>query len=341
MKNLLLVVLCILVSLLACQENKSKLNRSEPINEQLYLELGGAEQYVEIISQSSEKPVLLFIHGGPAWPQTPQLRYLNSDLAKSYTLVIWEQRAAGKSYMRNPDPENISLQQIVQDGHELTLWLKKKFAQQKIYLAGYSWGSLVGVQLADKFPNDYMAYIGIAQLVHMDRGMEISRDWLSKQIQAAHDHASMKRLDSLKNPSFYPSKLDRFFNQWILLNQYHGAVYNEDAEAVVQKAMHHYDDYNDYEWFSVWENSSRKLESDMYGADVREISQLSMPVFLIEGRHDWNIPAVLAEQWLEDLTAPKKKLYWFEKSGHGPLEEEAEKFNNVMRIIVENEMTTN
>ena len=37
----------------------------------------------------------------------------------------------------------------------------------------------------------------------------------------------------------------------------------------------------------------------------------------------------------EHLKAPKKKLYWFEKSGHGPLEEEPKKFNEVMIGILE------
>jgi pimeloyl-ACP methyl ester carboxylesterase len=105
--------------------------------------LGGEEQYVEITSESSANPILVFIHGGPAWPQTPQLRHYSSELVSKYALVIWERRGAGKSYGKNPNPSNLTLEQIVADGHELTSCLKKEYDQEKVFIAGYSWGSLI------------------------------------------------------------------------------------------------------------------------------------------------------------------------------------------------------
>lgn len=94
------------------------------------------------------------MHGGPGWPQTPQLRYFNENLTKSVTLVAWEQSGSGQSYMNNSNPKNLSLDQIIYDAHELTLILKKKFNKDKIYLAGFSWGSIIGLRLALKYPQD-------------------------------------------------------------------------------------------------------------------------------------------------------------------------------------------
>jgi len=74
------------------------------------------QQYVEILKILEKNPVLLFVHGGPAWPQTPQFRYFNKEIAEKYTVVVWEQRGAGKSFMRNPTPGDISLSQIISDG---------------------------------------------------------------------------------------------------------------------------------------------------------------------------------------------------------------------------------
>ena len=53
-------------------------------------------------------------------------------------------------------------------------------------------------------------------------------------------------------------------------------------------------------------------------------------MYFIAGRHDWNVPAVLVEEFVNKLQAPIKEIIWFENSGHGPLEEEPEKFNKVM-----------
>lgn len=336
-----IIILLFVLSLVSC---KSKTNNdyskiSEPktdlVTEKMYLELGGESQYVEISSSSSDNPILLFIHGGPAWPQTPQLRYYSSELTNKYTLVIWEQRGAGNSYKKNSEPDNLTLEQIIKDGHELTDWLKNNYNQQKIYLAGYSWGSLIGIDLISKYPEDYKAYIGISQIINMDKGMLISQNWLKEQIIKADDTKALNSLDSLKYISNYTDELDRFFQQWTLLNKYRGATYNQASEKETEKAMSFYEDYKDYDWFKVWEQSSKKLQNDWFTANTADIDAVKVPVFLLEGRHDWNIPSVLAEEWLDKLQAPKKKLYWFENSGHGCLEEEPQEFNKVMFEIFE------
>lgn len=273
--------------------------------------------------------------GGPAWPQTPQIRYYNAEIGEKYTLVIWEQRGAGKSYSKNPEPEILNLDQIVSDGHELTTWLKEEFPDKDIYLAGYSWGSLVGVELANRFPQDYAAYIGICQYINKQRAMKIAQDWLRVQAEKANDQDDLAKLDSLKNASFYASQTDQFFQQWLLLNKYKGAVYNMEAEEETQKAMKQYADYEGYDWFGVWRASTDRLAPDMNEANVLDIQSLDLPVFLLEGRHDWNVPSVLATEWLDHLDSPKKKVFWFESSGHGPLEEEPKKFNQVVMSILD------
>ena len=308
----------------------------QPVNEQVYLDLGGESQYVEILGKSAKNPVLLFVHGGPAWPQTPQFRYYNSDISNFYTVVLWEQRGAGNSAKNNPRPSNLNLKQIVHDGHELTNWLKNRFNTEKIFLAGYSWGSLVGVHMVKEQPENYEAYIGIAQVVSMEKAIEISQNWIREQAENEGDTRTLQSLDSLSNLSYYTDHLDRFFNQWLLLKTYNGATFNTASELETEKAMALYDDYKDYDWFSVWEHSARKMQKDMFETDILGIDTLETPVFLLQGRHDWNIPSVLAEEWLEKLTAPEKKLFWFENSGHGPLEEEPEKFNLVMGQLIMN-----
>ncbi len=303
---------------------------TDVLSKEYVLELGGEQQYVEVRYTSIDNPILLFIHGGPAWPQTPQLRYFNSELTKKYTLVIWEQRGAGKNYATNPKPKSLSLAQIVEDGHELTIWINNEFQRNKIFLAGYSWGSLVGVQLASKYPEDYFAYFGISQFVSMREGKKIGRNWLKIQAEKQQDSEALKQIDSLSHIKYYANEHERFFKQYKLLYEFGGAIYDKEAQAEITKAEKYYDDYKEYDWYGVWEASSRVLQKDLYRADLRKVRELQIPVVLFQGRHDWNVPSVLAEKWLKDLKAPFKKVIWFEKSGHGPLEEEPSQFNQSM-----------
>ncbi|MEQ1799752.1 MAG: alpha/beta fold hydrolase, partial [Lacibacter sp.] len=190
--------------LISCNESRPGKNHSSTdketnqVEEKSLLTLGGEKQYVEITGTSDKKPVLLFIHGGPGWPQTPQLRYFNADLTKDFILVTWDQRGCGKSFLQNPEPGNMTLDQIVSDAHELTLLLKDKFKQQKIFLAGYSWGSIVGLTLARKYPADYISYTGIAQVINMKLGMQTTQNWLKERAKEKNDTVTLESLQRLR-----------------------------------------------------------------------------------------------------------------------------------------------
>ena len=165
--------------------------------------------------------------------------------------------------------------------------------------------------------------------------METSRRWLREQATKKNDTDVLEKVDSLENLDFYEDDHDRFFQQYLLVNAYKGAMHNTDAIPEIEKAKSQYEDYKDYDWYGVWEVSSKVLQQDLYVADVRAIKELDLPVFLFQGRYDWNVPSVLAESWLDNLKAPQKEIIWFENSGHGPLEEEPKVFNKAMINILD------
>ena len=306
--------------------------QADAVAEHTYLSLGGSPQYVEITSASARQPVLLFIHGGPGWPQTPMLRALNTTLPTGVTLVAWDQRGAGLSFMRDSNPTNVTLEQIVADGHELTQYLKERFHQQKIYLAGFSWGSIIGVRLVQQYPEDYAGYIGIGQVVNVRRGVAVSQEWLRGQMRAVGDIAGLQVLADLARdrPTQCQGDMACFIVQHGLLEKYHGATYLPATNQAVEAAMKHYPDYAAYNWDRGFEFSVAHLEADLFNTDLTGVRQLDVPVTLLLGRHDWNVPSVLAAEWLDSLSAPRKQLVWFEHSGHGPLEEEPARFDSVL-----------
>lgn len=332
----ILILAFLLVACVGSQTIGASDRASGGIDEQSFIELGGERQYVEIMGTSAENPVLLFLHGGPGWPQTPQLRYYSADLAKDVTLVIWEQRGTGKSFMANPNPMNVTLAQIVADGHELTGILKDRFGKEQIYLAGYSWGSIVAMHLAHKYPSDYRAYIGIAQVISMKRGMAVTQDWLASRARESGDEDALRTLEQLKKPDedFCEGDLQCFMKQYELVLKFGGAVHNRESETETEVAMAKYDDYKGYDWMKAFEFSAQHLEKGMYAADFENLHALNTRVVFFLGRHDWNVPAVLAEAFMNRLSAPEKEIVWFENSAHNLLEEEAQRFNEeIVRIV--------
>ena len=65
------------------------------------------------------------------------------------------------------------------------------------------------------------------------------------------------------------------------------------------------------------ERSLEELLPDRLHVDLLTgIPRLEVPVFLFVGRHDYNTPFALVEQWVARLRAPRVELVWFEGAGH-------------------------
>ena len=63
---------------------------------------------------------------------------------------------------------------------------------------------------------------------------------------------------------------------------------------------------------------------------VELVPALQMPVFFLLGRNDHWVPTETSVAYFDALTAPSKKLVWFEHSGHEPFIDEPAKFNAAM-----------
>ena len=74
-KNLKSIVSAFITLLLfACNNNSdNKKEGYSDINEQLFIELGGEKQYVEIMGVSKEKPILLFSGHEPFGRRSPYI----------------------------------------------------------------------------------------------------------------------------------------------------------------------------------------------------------------------------------------------------------------------------
>jgi len=110
------------------------------ISEKIHVCINGAEQGMFIKSRNVENPVLLFLHGGPGMPEYFLTQRHSIRLEDHFTVCYWEQRGAGLSY--NPDipPETLTGEQLVSDTLAVTLYLRKRFGREKIYLMAHSWG---------------------------------------------------------------------------------------------------------------------------------------------------------------------------------------------------------
>jgi pimeloyl-ACP methyl ester carboxylesterase len=63
---------------------------------------------------------------------------------------------------------------------------------------------------------------------------------------------------------------------------------------------------------------------------IKQVPCIDTPVYLFEGRRDYQVPFQLAEEWFAGLKAPRKEIVWFDRSGHDMFLDEPARFQRVL-----------
>jgi proline iminopeptidase len=76
--------------------------------------------------------VLLDIHGGPGYVSIPMSWWFNWGAEEYFTIVQWDQRAAGKTFLLT-DPAKIAPtltpDLMIADAEEMAAWARKEFGK--------------------------------------------------------------------------------------------------------------------------------------------------------------------------------------------------------------------
>ncbi len=308
------------------------------------VEIGGVGQWILIRRSGRDKPVLLFLHGGAGSPETGLLRRYNADLENHFTLVVWEQRGAGKSCTREAVQSEFSVDRFVKDTLELTAYLRKRFGQDKIYLVAHSWGTIPGMLALKVHPEYYAGYVGMGQFSNAPVGERLSYEYVLRE---AENQRNTKALDELKSIGVpdesgqYRGGIGSTTVQRKWLAAFGGFYRSETSLFPLFMKNIFVPEYSITDAFRFVRGMMLKkknimMENEVFHTNLsNQVRQVDVPVFFLLGRYDYNCPSILAEEYFNELLAPKKQLIWFENSAHSPCFEEPEKFNRFMASLPE------
>ena len=303
--------------------------------------LGGQEQYIIIRGADKTKPVMLFLHGGPGSPEVAFIKHYNPEIENDYVMVYWEQRGAGKSYSKNIPTETMNLQQMIADTRELSEYLATRFNTEKIFVMGHSWGSLLGILTAYKYPELYNAYFGIGQVSHQFRGEQISYSWALEQAVERNDTKAVQKLENLAFPDSTES-IDNWMKYLMMerryINRYGGGTTREISgmwplvKLVLNSGIYTLSEKLNFMSASIF--SLKSMWLDVMNTNLfTEIDSMKVPVYIFQGIYDYTTPYPLANEFSQQLKAPQKGFFSFENSAHSPIMEEPEKFNSILREL--------
>lgn len=299
--------------------------------------LGGHDQWIEIRGASVDKPVLLYLSGGPGQSDLPYSRVFFADLARDFVVVGWDQRGTGKSYPAL-DPATLTLDRAVGDTIELTDYLRARFDEQKIYVMGESWGTILGVLAVQRRPDLYHAFIGSGQMVSVrETDRRLYHDLLAYATGSGDDTLA-RQMQSFGEPPY-----DSFYGNAFVF-QYYDRLYKPYTPPPAYVARGSASGIGPWgvlgsEYTLVEKVNVVRGLADTFAVIYpqiqaidfrRDAARLQVPVYLLDGQAELAGRRDLALEWYARLDAPQKRVFSFESSAHAVAFEQFEAFHRIM-----------
>lgn len=311
------------------------------------VKIGGVDQWLHIRGRNANNPILLYLHGGPGYPLIGCMDAIQRPWEDFFTVVHWDQRQVGKSYYpADDDNAPLTIQRMIEDTEALIQYLLHSLEQDKLFVLGQSWGSVLGMHMVQRHPDWLYAYIGVGQVVNM---MDNERVLYKRLLSHAKEKKEDKLVARLKSiwPYPDPDNPGKSFNG----GQGEPFIREELSRLAGETFMHHTDFHDAINMMAFDQLVSPHLTftdiihsilgdnpalgrapynfTDEYmktdlPSDLG--SSFDVPIFFFSGRHDWQVPVSLSDQWFKQIEAPHKELVHFEESSHFIINEEPGKF---------------
>ncbi len=279
--------------------------------------LNGSEQWITIRGQDMNNPILLNLGMGGPGGGGFATRSLFEPLEKDFVVVSWDEPGTGKSYNAVPF-STLNKKRFVEDAHALTLYLRERFNQEKIYVYGVSWTSILGVWLVQEYPELYYAYIGNGQMVNVIRddvmGYELALNY-------SVERGDVKMVETLQRngPPPYTGEdmLDKYVTYLDVLNDYMHSPHYTVIVPIVPFVAPEYGLVDKINHTRGLIQSFEVVYPQLQDVDfTTQAAKLDVPVYIFVGRDDVNAMSSLVEEYFNILEAPHKELIWL-NGGHG------------------------
>jgi len=313
------------------------------LSEKVWVLIKGVPQGMFIRAKDVTKPVLLFLHGGPAMPEFAISEGYPSVLEDQFVVCWWEQRGSGISYQPSASPEVLTESQLMEDAIAVTNYLRERFKQEKIYLMAHSAGTYFGIMVAAKAPQLFHAYVGVGQISRQMESEKLAYAYMIGEFVKRGNRRMEAKLKSVP-----------------LLSM---STMSKEYYAVRDKAMHRLGigttrsmravvlgifwpvmlcrAYTLEEKVNLWKGKlsapSTAMWNEILATDLTAVvRKLEVPVYFMSGLFDYTVSRTLAKSYFDLLEAPIKGFYTFTNSAHSPMFEEPTKFAEILRCDVVN-----
>ena len=301
-----------------------------------YININNSLQNIMIMRTDDNNPVLLIVHGGAGSPDRPLVKKYNSVLADYYTVVCWDQRGSGLSYKN----EDLTIDIMLNDLKAVVEYLRDKYYQDKIYVAGHSWGAYLGLRFASMHPEYVKYYIGTGQGISSIVDEIDKYNFVKEEAKKRNDEKVLSKLNFFGEPSGYTYQTDDEAAKKYIGNMIHkyGGYISDKNDFSTAKYFAPY--FKCYGWNIIkvlkgMLKSSVALNAEMNKKDsISCITELPVPILLISGEEDMICPVCATQRWFDKLVAPQKEFIKIKRAAHMVNFEQPKEWNKIVINIL-------
>lgn len=204
--------------------------KSCEVSEIINVNLGGYEQKILVEGKSKNLPVVVCLHGGPGSPVPFSVgcRGLFPEWTSEAIMVFWDQLGCGINNHKIDDSFHIS--SFVDMTCDLIVAIKERFPQNKLFLFGLSWGSILALESALRVPEKLDGAFVYGQF--------IKNNFFSEEVLSAFSAAPAKvrlRIEEIVKTGGdceYKVLDNNLKTLYKNMNKYTGAYFNKDAKPI-------------------------------------------------------------------------------------------------------------
>lgn len=339
----LIVIICLILFTRFYNANQSAITTENGIQEDTFVTIGGIKQFIQIRGEDKDNPVILMLHGGPGCPTTFVNYYFDEGIIDEYTMVSWDQRGSGRTYYENPDmaiEKDLTKETLLNDIDQLVDYLSERFDQDKIIIMGHSWGTVLGSLYSNRHPEKVRAYIGVGQVTDFDEGKIRAAEEAEKIAEAKGETKDVELLkEAVKiysgSKDIETHDFDNTLSMITTSLKYFRSGEEMSGMKNIWTGLTSPDmSFNDIRWYLIASDFKKIIPYEktliqymFFDFNIKEdVGQFKVPVLFISGDCDWITPAVMVEDYFENLNAPWKKMYLIKNAGHVPFMDKPEAF---------------
>lgn len=308
------------------------------IVEELFIRVGGIDQWIQIRGEDRRNPVLLVLHGGPGWPNATFTLPLR-PWEKYFTIVQWDHRGTGKTLGQNgkPGQAEMTFARRVADAIELSEFLRQYLHQEKLVLLAESMGTLTGLPLAKQRPDLFSAIVLTDLYVNLVQNEALKYRLTLERLRTAGNARGMLALERIgSDPTQWDLQAWNVNMAWAFKTNV--PIPNLDRALLFPLVLTSplYSLRELFTLFAGFQSTTAAMFAEIMAYDARRLgSSFNLPFFLFQGERDVITLTGLAEAYFQEIEAPHKGIVLIKNAGHFAAFSHPEQFlNELLRRVV-------